>query len=258
MFASASTFKVELDECSKILREAGPKSFVILDGESALTQCERAADDSELGRGTSTYDGMAIAGSVLHHLATHTLPLAFFAVSFTSLASVRTDDQTHYGSLTDDYKYHPNIANMHMQTHVDEDRRQVVFLYKLIKGVAESSHGTRELMTSLFGVSADCSDVATMAGVAPEVVSRAEEISKEFFAAFKTKLAGRRKSDLPLEALSDFAWLIRTALEAKKGQDEDEPMAMVDEEGEVVKGNWKKATKSDQMNMIRRAEYVAV
>lgn len=39
MFASASTFKVELDECSKILREAGPKSFVILDGECSGCMC---------------------------------------------------------------------------------------------------------------------------------------------------------------------------------------------------------------------------
>ncbi|WVF66380.1 hypothetical protein IAT40_001120 [Kwoniella sp. CBS 6097] len=165
MFASASTFKVELDECSKILREAGPKSLVILD---------------ELGRGTSTYDGMAIAGAVLHHLATHTLPLGFFA--------------THYGSLTDDFTYHLNIRKMHMQTHVDDQLKQVVFLYKLIPGVAESSHGTH---------------VARMAGVPTEVVTRAEEVSNQFFAAFNAKLSSRRQSSLPLEAQADFAWLMR-------------------------------------------------
>lgn len=81
MFSSSSTFKVELDECSKILREAGPRSFVILDGKSRSAVEDGLLTLTELGRGTSTYDGMAIAGAVLHHLATHTLPLAFFAVS---------------------------------------------------------------------------------------------------------------------------------------------------------------------------------
>ncbi|WVQ80465.1 hypothetical protein IAT38_002570 [Cryptococcus sp. DSM 104549] len=167
MFASASTFKVELDECSRILREAGPKSLVILD---------------ELGRGTSTYDGMAIAGAVLHHIATHTLPLGFFA--------------THYGSLTDDFTYHPNVRKMHMQTHVDDEQKQVVFLYKLIPGVAESSHGTH---------------VARMAGVPTPVVLRAESVSDQFFAAFNAKLATKRQSKLPLVAQADFAWLMRVA-----------------------------------------------
>ena len=96
MFASASTFKVELDECCKILRGATPRTLVILD---------------ELGRGPSTYDGMAIAGAVLHQLATHTLPLTFFT--------------THYGALTDDFSYHPNVRNMHMQTQIDDDERTV-------------------------------------------------------------------------------------------------------------------------------------
>ncbi|KIM91619.1 hypothetical protein PILCRDRAFT_810908 [Piloderma croceum F 1598] len=163
----ASTFKVELDECCKILRDATPKSFVILD---------------ELGRGTSTYDGMAIAGAVLHQLATHTLPLSFFA--------------THYGSLTDDFAYHPNIRNMHMATLVDDEKRELVFLYKLVEGVASSSFGTH---------------VANLAGVPVDVVKRAEVVSADFARQFKEKLEGKQKKSatarLPLVAQADFAYL---------------------------------------------------
>jgi hypothetical protein len=54
---------------------------------------------------------MAIAGSVLHELATHILPLTFFA--------------THYGSLTDDFAHVPMIRNMHMSTMVDDEKREV-------------------------------------------------------------------------------------------------------------------------------------
>ncbi|KAF8184994.1 muts domain V-domain-containing protein [Mycena galopus ATCC 62051] len=167
MFSNASTFKVELDECCKILRDATPRSLVILD---------------ELGRGTSTFDGMAIAGAVLHQLATHTLPLSIFA--------------THYGSLTDDFAYHPNIRNVYMQTIVDEDKRDIVFLYKLVEGVATSSFGTH---------------VANLAGVPTEVVDRADIISKKFAEQFKQKLLDRQKHDatsqLPLVAQADFAYL---------------------------------------------------
>ncbi|KAK8845368.1 hypothetical protein IAR55_006081 [Kwoniella newhampshirensis] len=195
MFANASTFKVELDECAKILREAGPRSLVILD---------------ELGRGTSTYDGMAIAGAVLHHLATHTLPLGFFA--------------THYGSLTDDFNYHPNIRNMHMQTHVDDEQMQVVFLYKLIPGVAESSHGTH---------------VARMAGVPDEVILRAESVSDQFFQDFKAKLVKKRQSALPLVAQADFAWLMQ--------------LANGDVSGEGSEGGKKLAGLREQLEVVRRA-----
>ncbi|KAK0489289.1 muts domain V-domain-containing protein [Armillaria novae-zelandiae] len=154
MFSNASTFKVELDECCKILRDATPKSFVILD---------------ELGRGTSTY-------AVLHELATHTLPLSFFA--------------THYGSLTDDFRYHPNIRNMYMSTIVDEEKRDIVFLYKLIDGVATSSFGTH---------------VANLAGVPLDVVERADLVSKKF--AQQQKQSQRATSRLPLVAQADFAYL---------------------------------------------------
>ncbi|EIW78648.1 DNA mismatch repair protein Msh6 [Coniophora puteana RWD-64-598 SS2] len=171
MFSNASTFKVELDECCKILRDATPRSLVILD---------------ELGRGTSTYDGMAIAGAVLHQLATHTLPLTFFA--------------THYGSLTDDFAYHPNIRNMHMSTLVDDEKRELVFLYKLVDGVATGSFGTH---------------VANLAGVPSSVVERADVVSKDFAKQFKAKLEDRQKkslsSKIPLVAQADFAYLLSLA-----------------------------------------------
>lgn len=170
MFSNSSTFKVELDECCKILRDATPKSLVILD---------------ELGRGTSTYDGMAIASAVLHELATQTLPLAFFA--------------THYGSLTDDFAYHPDIRNMHMSTLLDDEKQELVFLYKLVEGVASSSFGTH---------------VASLAGVPAEVVSRAEVISEDFAKQFKERIDGKRKllrSQLPLVAHADFQYLLSLA-----------------------------------------------
>ncbi|KIY68031.1 DNA mismatch repair protein Msh6 [Cylindrobasidium torrendii FP15055 ss-10] len=168
MFSNASTFKVELDECCKILRDATPRSFVILD---------------ELGRGTSTFDGMAIAGAVLHELATHTLPLSFFA--------------THYGTLTDDYDYHPNIRNMHMSSIVDEEKRDIVFLYKLVDGVATSSFGTH---------------VANLAGVPFEVVERADTISKNFAEKFKARLEERQaKTKIAITAQADFAYLVGVA-----------------------------------------------
>uniref|UniRef100_A0A8H7XWG4 DNA mismatch repair protein n=1 Tax=Psilocybe cubensis TaxID=181762 RepID=A0A8H7XWG4_PSICU len=169
MFSNASTFKVELDECCKILRNATPKSLVILD---------------ELGRGTSTFDGMAIASAVLHELATHTLPLSFFA--------------THYGSLTDDHAYHPNIRRMYMSTLVDDEKHELVFLYKLIDGVAESSFGTH---------------VANLAGVPRPVVDRADVISKDFAKQFKEKLQIKQEqhasAKIPLVAQADFAYLYK-------------------------------------------------
>lgn len=76
---------VELQETSKILHEATPRSMVILD---------------ELGRGTSTFDGYAIAYAVLHYLATHVGCLAMFS--------------THYQTLCREFERNPMINNMHM------------------------------------------------------------------------------------------------------------------------------------------------
>ncbi|KAJ3497847.1 hypothetical protein NLJ89_g10297 [Agrocybe chaxingu] len=153
----------------KILRNATPRSLVILD---------------ELGRGTSTFDGMAIASAVLHELSTHTLPLSFFA--------------THYGSLTDDHAYHPNIRTMYMSTLVDDAKHELVFLYKLVNGVAESSFGTH---------------VANLAGVPLDVVQRADIISKDFAEKFKEKLQIKQEQQasarMPLVAQADFAYLYK-------------------------------------------------
>ncbi|KIJ41375.1 hypothetical protein M422DRAFT_172322, partial [Sphaerobolus stellatus SS14] len=167
MFSNSSTFKVELDECCKILRDATPKSLVILD---------------ELGRGTSTFDGMAIAEAVLHELATHTLPLSCFA--------------THYSTLTDDFAHHPNIRNMHMQTMVDDEKRELLFLYKLVEGVATGSFGTH---------------VANLAGVPMDVVMRAETISNDFAQKFREKQAEKKQNAIPLLLQADFAFLLKLA-----------------------------------------------
>ncbi|KAF8761085.1 DNA mismatch repair [Rhizoctonia solani] len=169
VFTNSSTFKVELDECCKILRDATPKSLVIMD---------------ELGRGTSTYDGMAIASSVLRELATKTLPLTLFA--------------THYSSLTDMGEKHPNIRNMTMQTVVDDEKRQLVMMYKFVEGVAPGSFGTH---------------VANVAGVPASVVDRAEQVSRDFAEVSRKKQLEKRAavSRIPLDLQADFAQLAKLA-----------------------------------------------
>ncbi|BGP39629.1 DNA mismatch repair protein msh6 [Rhodotorula kratochvilovae] len=168
IFANASTFKVEMDDCNKILTKATPRSLVILD---------------ELGRGTSTYDGMAIAYAVLHRLATHTGCIGFFA--------------THFTLLTEDYAYHPEIRLANMQTSVNDETREVVFLYKLIDGSAPKSYGPH---------------VASMAGLSSEIVERAITISKQFEETSRAReLAMRANESLPLAQQADAAFLLKLA-----------------------------------------------
>ncbi|KAJ8294900.1 DNA mismatch repair protein msh6 [Rhodotorula toruloides] len=157
IFANASTFKVEMDDCNKILQKATPRSLVILD---------------ELGRGTSTYDGMAIAYAVLHRLATHMGCIGFFA--------------THFTSLTEDFA-----------TSVNDETREVVFLYKLIDGSSPKSYGPH---------------VAAMAGLSESIVERAIAISKQFEETSRAReLAMRANETLPLTAQADAAFLIKLA-----------------------------------------------
>lgn len=167
IFAAQSTFFVELSETKKILSEATPRSLVILD---------------ELGRGTSSYDGVAVAQAVLHHVATHIGCVGFFA--------------THYHSLATEFENHPEIRAKRMQIDVDEAERRVTFLYKLEDGVAEGSFGMH---------------CAAMCGIADKVIERAEVAAREWEHTSRLKESldkAKQGCYIPLGVLSDVAALL--------------------------------------------------
>lgn len=168
IFAAQSTFFVELSETKKILSEATPRSLVILD---------------ELGRGTSSYDGVAVAQAVLHHVATHIGAMGFFA--------------THYHSLAAEFDGHPEITPKRMKIHVDDEERRITFLYKLEDGVAEGSFGMH---------------CASMCGIPNKVIERAEVAAKhwEHTSRLKESLERRKGGGfIGLGWWSDVAWALR-------------------------------------------------
>ena len=115
IFAGHSTFYVELMEASDILRMATPHSLVIMD---------------ELGRGTSTFDGAAIAYAVLRHLADR--------------VRCRTLFSTHYHTLVASFSGAAGVALGHMRCIVESDEEgaeRVTFLYTLGAGACPKSHG---------------------------------------------------------------------------------------------------------------------
>jgi len=172
IFAAQSTFFVELSETKKILSEATPRSLVILD---------------ELGRGTSSYDGVAVAQAVLHHIATHIGCIGFFA--------------THYHSLAEEFSEHPEVANRRMRIHVDEGARRITFLYKLEEGVAEGSFGMH---------------CAAMCGIPAKVIERAEQAARawEHTSRLRESLeVVRRGAWVPLGVQSDVAWMLKDEVE---------------------------------------------
>jgi len=171
IFAAQSTFFVELSETKKILSEATPRSLVILD---------------ELGRGTSSYDGVAVAQAVLHHVATHIGCIGFFA--------------THYHSLATEFAGHPEVAPKRMKIHVDDDNRRVTFLYKLEAGVAEGSFGMH---------------CAAMCGIPTKVIDRAEVAAKEWEHTSRLKESlekARSGCYIPLGFQSDISWMLKEAI----------------------------------------------
>ncbi len=125
-----STFMVEMKEAAEILSNATPQSLVILD---------------EIGRGTSTYDGMSLAQAILEHLLTHASCVTLFA--------------THYHELTDLSHHFSNLKNAHMR--VSEVNGEVRFLHTLTQGAASKSYGIH---------------VAKLAGLPTSLTSRASEI----------------------------------------------------------------------------------
>lgn len=129
--AGQSTFMVEMVETANILNRATKKSFIIFD---------------EIGRGTSTFDGMAIAQAVLEYLNTLT-PRTLFA--------------THYHELTE-LVSSENLSNVSCLTiDVREHNNDIIFLHKIIPGIANRSYGIA---------------VAKMAGMPRHVVERAEQV----------------------------------------------------------------------------------
>lgn len=125
-----STFMVEMNETALILNNATDRSLVILD---------------EIGRGTSTFDGLSIAWSVVEHLH--------------DKIGARTLFATHYHEITALARTHDGIQNYNVA--VKEWNHQIIFLHKILPGSAEKSYGIQ---------------VARLAGLPEEVIHRAREV----------------------------------------------------------------------------------
>jgi DNA mismatch repair protein MutS len=125
-----STFMVEMTEAAAILHAATEQSLVLMD---------------EIGRGTSTFDGMALAAAIARELVEKNRSLTLFA--------------THYFELTQLAEQHPDVANVHVAAA--EAAGKVVFLHEVRDGPANQSYGLA---------------VAQLAGVSPAVIRRARSL----------------------------------------------------------------------------------
>jgi DNA mismatch repair protein MutS len=141
-----STFMVEMTETANIINNATGKSLVILD---------------EVGRGTSTYDGLALAWAITEHIATNIKCRTLFA--------------THYHELTELADLFANIKNCNVA--VREWMDEVVFLHKILPGGTDKSYGIH---------------VAKLAGVPKSIVKRSAEILEELEAAFTKEATSDR------------------------------------------------------------------
>src|SRR5438034_1574712 len=149
-----STFMVEMVETATILHHATPRSLIILD---------------EIGRGTSTYDGLAIARAVVEYLHNN------------RRCGARTLFATHYLELVEVARMLPRIQCMNVA--VSEEEGHVVFLHKIVPGGADKSYGIH---------------VAQLAGIPRPVIHRAEEILEELERKGDVKTRRKAKKDMDM------------------------------------------------------------
>lgn len=143
-----STFMVEMIETANILNSASEKSLILLD---------------EIGRGTSTYDGVAIAWAVAEFIATKVNARCIFA--------------THYHELNVMTNTYPQIKNYRIT--ISEENGEIEFLRKIVQGGASKSYGIQ---------------VAKMAGLPNSVISRSQDLMNKMQKDFSNDLSTRRKS----------------------------------------------------------------
>ena len=161
MMAGESTFMVELSETSDILKQATSRSLIILD---------------ELGRGTSTHDGVAIAQAVLDHVVKEKKCLTLFITHYQNLSALAKGFQNE------------ELKNVHMRfTESGNGNQQITFLYEIGEGVAHRSYGLN--VARLANVPESVLEVATIQSKELEDEAKARgigHISRSLGAVFET------------------------------------------------------------------------
>ena len=161
--AGQSTFMVEMIETANILNNATPRSLIILD---------------EIGRGTSTYDGLSIARAVAEYI--HNYPRL----------GAKTLFATHYHEMVELASFLPRVKNFNVA--VAEKGGEITFLYKIVSGGVDKSYGIH---------------VAQLAGLPKSVVHRAQEVLEELEGDSRAAKPSpkRRRKGAPAQQLSFFA-----------------------------------------------------
>ena len=148
-----STFMVEMKESAYALKNATINSLILFD---------------ELGRGTSTYDGISLAGSIISYISKH--------------IKCKTMFSTHYHELTKMSELDPCIKNVHVT--IDENEGGVVFLHKVLDGAVDRSYGV---------------NVAELAGLPEEVTEEARKLLKVYEKENKEEKTHIKQFELDLE-----------------------------------------------------------